>query len=196
MKLTEKNLIFDFNSSLSIKYDETEYYRKEFQTIQNYPFLKDRDYSKEEVEEILKKNIFMSAVDFITIKDKHGYLIEVKDYRDSSIEKKRPWQELIPILIKKVLSTLSSIIPMKIMTSNIDEKNIAENFSQITQLTIVFHIELPSKLSKQQMAFFRRDKLELELKRKLLPICNNLYVVSTMSKVSLPWTIKDVNATP
>jgi len=191
MRLTEKNLIFDFNSPLSIQYDETEYYRKEFQTIENNPYLKEKEYNKEEVEDFLKKSIFISAVDFITIEDKHGYLIEVKDYRDPSIKKIISYKKLMPILIKKVLSTLSSIIPMKIMASNIDEKKISENFSLITQLTIVFHIELPSKLSKQQMAFFRRDRLELELKRKLLAICNNLYVVSNTSKVTLPWTVED-----
>jgi len=194
MRLTEKNLIFDFDSSLSIKYDETEYYRKKFQTIENNPFLKEKNYTKEEVEDIIKKSIFISAVDFITIKDKHGYLLEIKDYRDPNT-KVISYKKLIPILIKKILSTLSSIIPMKVMASDIAEKNIAKDFSQITQLTIVFHIELPSE-SKLGMAHFRKDKLELALKRKLLPICNNLYVVSTTSKVSLPWTVKDIIATP
>ncbi len=41
------------------------------------------------------------------------------------------------------------------------------------------------------MAFFRRDKLELESKRKLSPIYNNLYVVSTLSNVILPWKVED-----
>jgi len=173
MKLTEKNLVFDFDSSLSIQYDETKYYREKFQTISDK----------------------ISAVDFITIKDNHGYMIEVKDYRHPNTEFKS-YKELIPILIKKILSTLSSIIPMKLMADDINEKNIAENFSQITKLTIIFHIELPSRLSKQQMAFFRRDKLELELRRKLLAIYHNLYVVSTKSTILLPWTVKDIIATP
>ena len=172
MKLTEKNLVFDFNSSLSIQYDETEYYRKGFQTISDD----------------------ISAVDFITIEQNNGYLVEIKDYRHPDTEL-ISYKELIPILIKKILSTLSSIIPMKVMASKIDEKTIAESFSQINQLTIVLHIELPSKLSKQEMAFFRRDKLELELKRKLLPIYNYLYVVSSTSKVALPWSVEDKQCT-
>jgi hypothetical protein len=174
MKLIEKNLVFDFDSSLSIQYDETKYYRERFQSIS------DND---------------ISAVDFITIKNEQGYMIEVKDYRHSN-SKFISYKELIPILIKKILSTLSSIIPMKLMAKDIDEKNIAQKFSEISQLTIICHIELPSRLSKQQMAFFRRDKIELELKRKLLPVYHNLYVVSTTSAISLPWTVKDINATP
>lgn len=174
MELIEKNLVFDFDSSLSIQYDETKYYREKYQTIS------DND---------------ISAVDFITIKNEQGYIIEVKDYRHNN-SKFISYKELIPILIKKILSTLSSIIPMKLMANDINEKNIAQKFSQINYLTIVCHIELPSRLSKQQMAFFRRDKLELELKRKLLPLYHNLYVVSTINSTSLPWTVKDINATP
>jgi len=173
MKFIENNLVFDFNSSLSIKFDETNYYREKFQTI-----------SDNEI----------SAVDFITIKENQGYLIEVKDYQHPNTEFLN-YKKLIPILIKKILSTLSSIVPMRLMAEDRAEKEIAQNFSQINKLIIVCHIELPSKLSKQQMAFFRRDKLELELKRKLLPIYHNLYVVSTKSKVSLPWIVKDKNAT-
>jgi len=172
-QLTEKNLTFDFNSSLSIKYDETKYYKAKFQSI-----------SDNEI----------SAIDFITIENNHGYIIEIKDYQHPKT-KFISYKKLIPILIKKILSTLSSIIPMKLMADDINEKNISEKFSQITQLTIVCHIELPSMLSKQEMAYFRRDKLELELRRKLLPIYTNLYVVSTTSKVSLPWSVT-TNATP
>jgi len=59
-QLTEKNLTFDFNSFLSIKYNETKYYKEKFQSI-----------SDNEI----------SAVDFITIENNHGYIIEVKDYQ-------------------------------------------------------------------------------------------------------------------
>jgi len=174
MKLIENSLVFDFDSSLSIQYDETKYYREKFQTI-----------SDDEI----------SAVDFITIEQNNGYLIEIKDYRNPDTEFIH-YKKLIPILINKILSTLSAIVPMRLMAKEQKEQQIAEHFLQTDRLTIVCHIELPSKLSKQQMAYFRRDKLELELRRKLLPIYTNLYVVSTTSKVSLPWTVKDTLATP
>ncbi len=169
MKFIENNLVFDFDSSLSIKYDEAKYYKEKFQTI-----------SDEDI----------SAVDFITIKDNIGYIIEVKDYRNPNTEFIH-YKKLIPILIKKILSTLSSIIPMKINAENRVERDLAKKFSKIDKLIIICHIELPPKISRQEMAFFRRDKLELELKRKLSPIYNNLYVVSTLSNVTLPWKVED-----
>ena len=174
MKLIEKNLTFDFDSPLSIQYDETKYYREKFQSI-----------SDSEI----------SAVDFITIDEKIGYLIEVKDYRHPDT-KMKTYKELMPELIKKILSTLSATIPMKWMSDDSFERKIAHGFSKTENLFIVIHIELPSKISRQEMAFFRRDRLELELRRKLSPISSDIYVVSIISNVSLPWTVKDINATP
>ena len=167
MEFIESNLIFNFNSSLSIQYDETKYYKEKFQSISETD---------------------ISAVDFISIENNIGYLIEVKDYRNPNT-KFISYKDLMPDLIKKILSTLSSIVPMRLMSEELNEKDIAYNFSKVKALTIVFHIELPSKLSRQQMAYFRRDKLELALKRKLSPISNNIYVVSTDSNLSLPWQV-------
>jgi len=49
MEFVESNLTFDFDSSLSIQYDNSKYYKEKFQ------FISDRD---------------ISAVDFITIDEK------------------------------------------------------------------------------------------------------------------------------
>lgn len=49
MEFVESNLTFDFDSSLSIQYDNSKYYKEKFQSIS------DRD---------------ISAVDFITIDEK------------------------------------------------------------------------------------------------------------------------------
>ena len=174
MELIEKNLTFDFDSSLSIQYDETKYYREKFRSI-----------SDSEI----------SAVDFITIDEKIGYLIEVKDYRHIDTDFKT-YKELMPKIIKKILSTLSATIPMKWRSDDSFEREIAHSFSKTENLIIVIHIELPPEISRQQMAFFRRDKLELALRRKLSPISSDIYVVPIINNVSLPWTVKDINATP
>ena len=169
MKFVESNLTFDFDSSLSIQYDNSKYYKEKFQSIS------DRD---------------ISAVDFITIDEKIGYLIEVKDYRNPDTEF-LSYKKLIPILIKKILSTLSATLPMRLEAEESIERDIADNLSKIDKLVIVCHIELPSKISRQEMAFFRRDRLELELRRKLSPISSDIYVVSTISNISLPWSVKE-----
>jgi hypothetical protein len=55
----------------------------------------------------------ISAVDFITIDEKIGYLIEVKDYRNLDTEF-LSYKKLIPILIQKILSTLSASFPWSV----------------------------------------------------------------------------------
>jgi len=98
--ITEGNLSFTFEFD-AVKFDDTSYYREHFSRIQND----------------------IAAVDILAVNNGIGYLIEIKDYTHPDTENLTS-NDLIEAIIKKVISTLSAILPMKNSANNPAEKKL------------------------------------------------------------------------
>jgi hypothetical protein len=155
IKITEGNLSLRFKIE-AIKFDDTSYYRDHFSRIQND----------------------ISAVDILAVDNKTGYLIEIKDYThpDTGNLKLR---DLIETIVKKVLSTLSAILPMKNYASiPTEEKQIVTLFSKTNEIKVFLHLELPPPTSKMEQSTWDFQNLEMKLKKRLKPIDAHPKVVS------------------
>lgn len=163
--ITEGNLSFTFEFN-AIKFDDTSYYREHFSKIQN--------------------NI--AAVDILTVNNGIGYLIEIKDYTHPDTENLSS-KDLIDAIIKKVISTLSAILPMKNSAGNEAERKIAEDFAKSSEIRIVLHIEKPPARRTLKQSCYNFQEIESSLKRKLKPIDAHPKVVSKENLKGLPWAV-------
>ncbi|MCX7067964.1 MAG: hypothetical protein NTW85_09780 [Methylococcales bacterium] len=163
--IKEGNLsfIFDFDA---IKFDDTSYYREHFSKIQND----------------------IAAVDILAVNNGIGYLIEIKDYTHPDTENLTS-SNLIDAIVKKVISTLSAILPMKNNAGNPEEKKIAEYFVNSSQIKVVLHIEKPPARRTLKQSCYDFQNIETSLKRKLKPIDAHPKVVSKENLKSLPWVV-------
>ncbi len=123
--ITEGNLSFTFEFD-AIKFDDTSYYREHFSRIQND----------------------IAAVDILAVNNGIGYLIEIKDYTHPDTENLTS-SDLIEAIVKKVISTLSAILPMKNYASiPTEEKETVTLFSKTNEIKVFLHLELPPPRSK------------------------------------------------
>ncbi|MFI3190484.1 hypothetical protein BCS42_02795 [Crenothrix sp. D3] len=163
--ITEGNLSFIFEFD-AVKFDDTSYYREYFSRIQND----------------------IAAVDIVAVNNGIGYLIEIKDYTHPDTENLSS-NDLIEAIIKKVISTLSAILPMKNSATDPAEKKIAKDFAKSSEIRIVLHIEKPPPRRTLKQSCYDFQNIETSLKRKLKPIDAHPKVVSKENLSGLPWVV-------
>jgi len=164
IEIQEGNLTFNFEFN-AIKFDDSQYYREHFSKIKNG----------------------IAAVDILAVNDDIGYLIEIKDYTHPDTEN-LTMTNLVDTIVSKVISTLAAMLPMKNNANNNDEKQIAALFSQLNNIKIFFHIELPPPRNSLKQSCYDLKEIENLLKKKLKPIDAHPKVISKSSK-NLPWTV-------
>lgn len=144
------------------KYDEWSFYRNQFS----------------------RQGSGIKAVDAIAI-DSDGmvFLIEVKDYRHPDTEKP---SELPAAIARKVLHTLSAMLPAKLHASDPDEARLAGNVLKCRSLRVVAHIEQP----QSHRGVVDPANLKQKLRELLRAIDPHVKVVSTANMQRLPWTVE------
>ncbi|MCK9623106.1 MAG: hypothetical protein M0R47_21540 [Methylobacter sp.] len=164
--IQEGNLSFRFEFD-AIKFDDSQYYRDHFFKIQNG----------------------IRAVDIVAVNSSTAYLIEIKDYRHPETKNLKP-NKLIEVIVNKVISTLSAILPMKNNANISEEKSIAGSFSKTSQIKVVLHIETPPPRRTLEQSCYNVQKIQAELRRKLKPIDAHATIVSKKNLKGLPWTVE------
>ena len=165
IELSEDKLKFNFEFD-AIKFDETQYYLNHFQGIK--PCLQ--------------------AVDILAVNNSTGYLIEIKDYRHPDT-KQLSSNDLIEVIINKVVSSLAAILPMKNNAIIPNEQYIAGLFSKTSQIKVILHIEKPPPRRTLKQSCYNFQKMEESLKNRLKPIDAHPKVVSKENLKGLPWTV-------
>ncbi|MDD5277610.1 MAG: hypothetical protein PHR16_16210 [Methylovulum sp.] len=163
--IQEGNLLFSFKFD-AIKFDDSQYYREHFIKIQNG----------------------ISAVDILAVDGNIGYLIEVKDYTHPDSEELK-LNDLIDAIVKKIISTLSAILPMKMNAHHQTEKDLASLFCKTNEVKIFLHLELPPPTSKLQQSTWSFQNIQMKLKNKLKPIDAHPKVVAKKCPNRFPWTV-------
>lgn len=154
---------FDFDA---IKLDDCHYYRKHFIKIKND----------------------IKAIDILAVDSEIGYLIEVKDYRHPETENLE-LKDLIKAIIDKVLCTLSMMLPMKNNAYKLSEREIANQFSGVSRIRVVLHIETPPRRRTLNASKWNPQTIQMQLKRRLSSIDPHPKVVSKDNLKALPWTV-------
>jgi len=165
MKIKEDKLEFDFTFD-AIKLDDTQYYIKKFQKVQNN----------------------LKVIDILAIDNRKNYFIEIKDYTYPDTKSIKQI-ELIEAIVKKVICSLSILYPMSYKASNIEEKNIAKLFLEKEQLTVVLHIEKPQNITRIEQSKWDLSQLQMKLKQRLKNISDTVKVVSMAKMQNLPWSV-------
>ena len=159
------SLTFNFPNSWQVsKYDEWDFYRNQF----------------------LKMLDGIKAVDLIAIENQVVWLIEAKDYRSHRREKTI---SLVDEVAKKVVWTLSAMIPAKINASNSFESNFAKDVCNATKVRIVLHLEQSVKTSKLFPRAVDPTKVQLKLRTLIKPIDPHPKVVESTQMQNLAWTV-------
>ncbi len=168
--INEGNLKFSFEYE-AIKYDDQgSYYKQKF----------------------IKVKSRIKAVDIVTVHEHIGYLIEIKDYTHPNTKDLRA-DALIDSVIDKVLCSLSAIIPVKINSGSNAEQNTMTAFADSQKVTFVLHIEIPPPRRDLKQSCFDFHSIQLKLKQRLKPVCNNVKVVSKGNLKGLPWAVSNLN---
>lgn len=162
--IQEGNLSFRFEFD-AIKFDDCQFYRGHFIKIQNG----------------------IRAVDILAVDGSIGYLIEIKDYTHP-VTAELKLNDLIDAIVNKVISSLSAILPMKINASNQREKDLATLFSNINEIKVILHLELPHPRSKLEQSTWDFQNVQMKLKSRLKPIDAHPKVVSKKYPHHFPWT--------
>ena len=169
--ITEDKLefVFDFDA---IKLDDTDYYRKKFQKVQNN----------------------LKVIDILAVDDRKNYFIEIKDYTYPDTE---PIKQiaLIEAIVKKVVCSLSMLYPMSLKADSQEERDISKSFFTKKSLTIVLHIEKPPPRDNLEQSKWDLSKLQMKLKQRLRYISDSVKVVSINKMQNLPWSVNICTST-
>jgi hypothetical protein len=163
--INEDKLEFSFNFD-AIKLDDTNYYRNQFQKIQNN----------------------LKVIDILAIDNQKNYFIEIKDYTYPNTKSIKQI-ELIDAIIKKVICSLSMLYPMSYKAKDEEEREIAKHFFNKKSLTIVLHIEKPPITTKLEQSKWDFSELQMKLKKRLKNISNSVKVVSIKKMQKVPWSV-------
>lgn len=169
MIIEEGKLKFNFSKSFdAIKFDDSIYYRKHFQKIQQG----------------------IKAIDILAINRDENYMIEVKDYTHPDTVPLEHTQ-LLEDIIKKFIFSISAIYPMSYIITQNEEQEIAKNFLKNRILFLILHIEIPRPRRNLKQSNYNLPNLQLELRRRLSTITNktNIKVVSKSNLKDLPWSV-------
>lgn len=145
--IQEGNLAFEFPENWIVQaYDETVFYRSQFQKIQ--PGTKAMD---------------------IVAKDPAGvcWLIEIKDFRRHPRTKAI---ELPDEIAGKALGTLASLLPAKLNANDFREAEFADTILESKQLRVALHLEQPRTHSRLFPQSVDPADLLQKLRRVLKPV--------------------------
>jgi len=148
-----------------VKFDDTAFYRRQFGKMWQG----------------------IKAVDLLAVSDDGtAYLIEVKDYRNSS--QKGP-DELVGMVAAKVFDTLAAQIPCKLNANDDVEKRIATLVSECRKLVVVLHVEQPVV----PLGIFRPylpANLQDKLRRRVRPIHAHPLVIHRRAMAGVLWKVQ------
>lgn len=165
-------MIFSFDSGgMAEKYDGWSFYRNQFQN------------------KCSKEN---KAVDFLYVRGKVGWLIEVKDYiyqdRNREKEKELPLSEEVA---QKVRDSLAGLCVAQCNANDSKEKNFAKKFLKVKTLRVVLHVEINKdkrKLcSREKFLADTLDKMEHCI--RAVDCHPKLISMGTMGTF-VPWKVK------
>lgn len=165
MKINEDKLEFNFDFD-AIKLDDTEYYLKNFQKVQNN----------------------LKVIDILAIDNRKNYFIEIKDYTYPDTKSIKQI-ELIEAIVRKVVCSLSLLYPMSYRALETNEQTIAKKFFDKKNLTVVLHIETPPLTTRLEQSKWDLSQLQMKLKGKLKNITESVKVVSKNNLKNLPWSV-------
>jgi len=123
------------------------------------------------------------AVDIlaISIADKTGYLIEIKDY---SRQKATLPSQLPEILFSKTLHTLAMLLPTAVNSNEEAESSFAREFLRVKLLRVFYHIEQPQgKIPPIDLA---------DIQQKLIPWLRGIdaaFRIVSLETKQLPWKV-------
>ncbi|XFA71953.1 hypothetical protein RYO59_000171 [Thermosynechococcaceae cyanobacterium Okahandja] len=128
----------------------------------------------------------IKAVDLIAIDGQNIWLIEAKDYRQSTRTKSI---DLADEVAKKVFCTLAAMLPAKVNASDTSERDFAEEVTNAQKLRVVLHLEQPVKSSKLFPRAIDPSKVQLKLRGIIKPIDPHPMVVESAQMQGLAWAV-------
>lgn len=158
---------FEFPSDWAVsKYDDWSFYRNQFCKMQDG----------------------IKALDLFVIEDeKVLWLIEVKDYRRNRREKKIP---LCAEVSKKVIDSLSGLLPAKANANDLDEKAFAKSALACRRLRVVLHLEQPVNGNKLFPRAFNPAIVQQKMRQMLKPIDPHPIVAESANMHGLQWLVR------
>lgn len=116
------------------------------------------------------RNVFNSAcgsskaIDFVVIKGKRAWLIEVKDYRR---HKRTKPSDLADEVVLKVRDTMAGLVSTKFVGVEVHEKKISEATLSCREFRVALHLEQPAKPSRLHPQSVDPANVLMKLKQKL-----------------------------
>ena len=158
-------LKFDFPASWSVsKYDDWNFYRNQY----------------------LRIGSGIKAVDLIALSADTAWMIEVKDYR---VHRRTKAVDIHQEFADKVVHTLSALLPAKVNSNDISERDFAAKALRATRLRIVLHLEQPAKHSKLFPRAIDPANVQIKLRQKLKAIDPHPIVAESTKMHDLHWSI-------
>ncbi|WP_437675735.1 hypothetical protein [Sorangium sp. So ce131] len=161
-----EKLEFEFPSSWKVsKYDDWEFYRRQFAKIWNG----------------------INSLDLLVVEpDRTVWLVEAKDYRFH--QRTKP-SELHDEVARKVFDTLAAMLPAKVNASSAEEAKMAAAVLGAKKLRVVLHLEQPKKHSTLRPRAINPADVQQALRRVLKPIDAHPFVAETSRMGSLAWRV-------
>ena len=132
----------------------------------------------------------LKAVDLIAFHpaDKTLFLIESKDYRKYSRNKKKtPAEEFVD----KVTDTLAGLVPTMLCSSEITEEVviIREGVRESEKLRLIYQFEQPAKHSKLFPRVFDPSEIQMKLRQDLRCFDPHVLVIEAATQNKVAWTV-------
>lgn len=164
--IQEGRLRFVFpNGWIAIKYDDTSFYRNQFQKV--------ADSSK--------------AIDIVAL-DPHSvlYLIEVKDY---SVNPRTKPIELSVEVAQKVRDTLAGLVAQKANANDPSERQHASDVLQHHSLKVIAHVETPANPSRLWRNPINLQSLAMDLRGEMKAIDPHPFAMDKRGAANVAWTV-------
>ena len=164
-------LIFSFPSDWQVaKYDETAFYRQQFQSFAGGS----------------------QAVDIVALAGEVLWLIEVKDYRRRKREKSIGLADEVAL---KVRSTLAGLATARVRANDDSERQFARRAMLASQLRVALHLEQSKKPSRLFPRAAEPKAIRLALKKALHPVdAHPILVSQTSPACPAPWSVVTFDA--
>lgn len=162
--ITEGRLTLTFGDGCSVgKYDESNFYTKHFQKIQE-----------------------IKALDVVCVKDNVSWLIEITDYRNAYEPKKITVSDLVSEMVKKTVDTIAGLAVATVDCNN-DMHKIAVSALRANQFRVILHLEGLDKMTTNLLS-----GVLICLRQRLKYIDEYATVVNTKSlSQKMPWTVRE-----
>ena len=179
MEKFESRLCFNFSNGVEVfKYDEWEYYNK----FQNGCY-KDKN-NKEEIG--------FKAIDFLVCKHDESWLLEVKNYCKSELQRKKDENkqpltssQLIEEVAKKFRDSLTGLAAAKYYAEKQEEKEAAIKFFATKKAHLILHLEQDESFDY----IFDPADIASKLSKKLSALGSPM-ICNSQTIGELPWSVK------